>query len=141
MNLNECYNKTLLEVNDILVASGLIDGSNVSKSSAEKSSSIYFWDNYVKANVIAVKETYVVYKILSLDPLKRADDVVKSRKAYLMLSVFTTKDKAHKSIKNLITNIENNFILNGWKFEFNSDDYIPENTVTHLSFNVYKEIL
>lgn len=133
MRLMQAIDTANLEIPEILTEAGLINGlTNKTAKNAK-----FYRDRAPEAKDTEAN-TYVVWSIISMAPITRADDSVRDRDAYIMINVYTREASTSKYIHDLISRIETSCIKKGWSFDFSASDFDKNTQVTYLSFDVSK---
>ena len=103
---------------NLLKQAGLIDGLTLTPESIKTAKKPIFWYLNTKSKEASSKETYVTYSVQGLDPHDWGDGRVISRSPSVNINIFTRIRKSDDLIKDL----NDVFVNNGWTFELQNSD-------------------
>lgn len=106
-------------VENLLKDAGLLDGLSLTPESIKTAKKPIFWYLNTKSKEASSKETYVTYSVQGLDPHDWGDGRIISRSPSVNINIFTRIRKSD----NLIKDLNDVFVNNGWTFELQNSDY------------------
>lgn len=129
------------ETIELLKSAGCVDGEKATDAQRRSTQVVLFWDSVLKSKAASDKQTYVVYSVVSAEPVHRADDGVITREAYVNVDVFARRSMLAKSTQDLISALNAAALSAGWAFESGGATYYePDTAIYHSTFGLTKAI-
>lgn len=82
---------------------------------------------------------YVVYEVISSDPMRRADDVVVAREFYAQIDVFSVKSFESASLQDTLAKLEDRLIVAGFEIDMRDENYEPDTRLYHQTLFISKQ--
>lgn len=125
----------------ILTGAGAINGLSATTAQKGDDTKILYWESDLKGALEAKRPLYLVWYLISVDPLNNAEDTIKNRLGYITLDLFTRHPAGHKKVVDLIALLEAEAVENGWSFEFKGPSYYEtETNITKMQFDLLKRL-
>ncbi len=104
------------------------------------SNKTYYLENFGSELSATSNSNYFIYDI-SLINLDYADDEAILKEAYIIVNLYTRKSPERKEIKDLVANLEDEFIKEGYRFNLSNSIYYDVDTKTWcLSYEARKAL-
>lgn len=82
---------------------------------------------------------YIVYEVISSDPMRRADDVVVAREFYAQIDVFSVKSFESASLQDTLAKLEDRLMVAGFEIDMRDEDYEPDTRLYHQTLFISKQ--
>jgi len=124
MNAPRTMAKAKAEMSEALAKAGLVEGASLEDDSQlKKEKRVVFWQGKVENQIASEKETFVTFKVASVDPIADGDDGTASRNALAYVDLWTTLPTDSEKILKTLDRIEKALGDLGWSFEQSGQEY------------------
>lgn len=141
MRISEAINKVQEEVIDLLCKAGLLQGDLLDIDEIKERTETMFWYKKVATLEASKKNLFVIWNVLSAEPIGKANDKVAIRRVIVSIDVYSQQGEINFDTKSLISKIDNIFTKNEWGFEKAAYDSIDNvDNKLQLRFEATKKI-
>jgi len=124
MNAPRTMAKAKAEISGALAKSGLVDGAALEDDSQiKREKRVMFWHGRVENQIASGKDTFVTFRVASVDAIADGDDGTASRSVLAYIDVWTMaptdSDKILKTLDRIAKTLEGL----GWSFEQSGQEY------------------
>ena len=113
------------EVISILEEAGLRNGDLLDDDEFKSlGKEVPFWNLLAERKEAAALPLNVIWQVVGIDPIGKADDKVSIRRAYVGIDIYATNKVRKQDLIALIDKIDEKFIENNWDFEKASFDSV-----------------
>jgi hypothetical protein len=141
MTSPEIMANAMKEIQKALEDSKTKNGSTLGIDEISKTKSIIFWFNKCDSPEAAKKDTFIVWKIASLDQSGSADDRAVARKILAYVDILTVKQPDDDALIKTLKSIADSFEGKDWSFELSSPPYYDSSSKRYqLSYSAEKQL-
>lgn len=101
----------------------------------DKSSDLTYWYNKARDGMIG---NYIIYEIVSSDPLYRADNAIIGRDVFCQIDVFSVQSYESKALKELMERLEEKLIEKNFEVEMREESFEPDTRLYHQVLYISK---